>query len=1066
MIHFTRWFARTLLHVVIYLCVLSMPVQLYSQQKQIKGTVRALDTKEPVAGASILLVGSAKGTSTRDDGTFVISAQVGDKLLITAVGYLRTEVAVKNQTEIDIDLPVDGKVMETVVVTTALGIKREQKALGYSVTSVAGETITNAPANNWTNALSGRVAGVNLLKSGGGPAGSINIVLRGENSLTGSSNALIVVDGAIISGSSGKITGTGSSSYLQGESPVDFGSSLSDLNPDDIESVTVLKGPGAAALYGARGANGAIIITTKNKKNANRKATANFSSNLMLESINHWPDYQYLYGQGTALQHTWYSYLDTEDGPSTRSTSSAWGPLFNGQQYFQYDPVTRAKSNNRLPWIAYPDNRKDFFQQGSTLTNTVAVEAGDKNNNIRLSYTNLNNKWIIPNTGYARNTISLSANKKVTKKLQLTTKINFTNKFSNNLPSTGYNNQSIMYFIRGMTPNISLDWFKEYWVPGRENIEQTRPFSSLLDNPYLIANEMLNGSNRNGWVGNVSASYTFTKRLSLMVRGALDASKEDRAQQRSFGTNKFAEGMYRSQNIKSREQNIDFLFRYSQNMGKNIKSNYSFGGSRLYNKYDRLDSRADQLAKPGIYTLENAKNFVLIRPYHSEYRVNSMYGMAQFTWKDFVYLDITARQDWTSVLATPTSAANTGFFYPSINLSTVISDKIDLGKTISFLKLRTSYSSVGSGGDRPYLTSYIYDSTLFTGGLSNPSAIANPDLRPLRTNSMEVGMDMRFFKNRYGIDIALYRNNTKDQIFIVPIDRASGFNGFVGNAGLVRNKGIEVQADAQIIKKKKGLNWKLYGTFSTNDNKVVSLTEGIDVHVMSTGPANRGSIEARPGGSMGDLYGIGYERSPDGKIVYNEQGLPIRTTTIKYLGNVNADWKAGIGSECKIGNLRFNFLFDGQKGGIAYSLTHAVLAEEGKLMKTVPGRYNGIIGDGVMLDAATQKYIPNTTLVTNIQSYYDAHFNRDNVEANTFSTDFIKLREARIDYTLPTSVMRKVSMSRATIGVYGRDLFVFSNWPSFDPEFGTLNDGEINAGFEIGQFPSTRSYGVSLSLTF
>jgi hypothetical protein len=300
----------------------------------------------------------------------------------------------------------------------------------------------------------------------------------------------------------------------------------------------------------------------------------------------------------------------------------------------------------------------------------------------------------------------------------------------------------------------------------------------------------------------------------------------------------------------------------------------------------------------------------------------------------------------------------------------------------------------------------------------------------------------------------------------VPIDRASGYAATIANAGLVKNQGIEIKLEGNVFKSKKGFAWDVFATYAANVNKIVDLIEGVDTYVMSTGPANRGSIEARPGGKMGDLYGIGYLRSPDGRIVYNTQGLPMRTTEIKYLGNTNAKWKGSVGSEWKFKNFRLNVLMDGQFGGVAYSLTHAVLMEEGKLKKTIPGRYNGIVGDGVQYDAVTDKYSTNTVVATNIQAYYDAHFNRDNVEANTFSTDFIKLREARLDYTFPKSITSKLKLQRAAIGIYGRDLFMITNWPAFDPEFGTLNDGQINAGFELAQFPSTRTMGVSLTVGF
>ena len=1052
------------------LCILSllmflMAAPVWAQQKTVTGVVRNAEDGTPLALASVTVKGTKIGTTTNEKGVYSISATEGQTLVVSAVGFTPMDLKVGSQSVIDFSLKGNSTELEGVVVT-ALGIKREEKALGYSVTKVKGEDITDAQSNNWTNALTGKVAGVNLVKSGGGPSGSNKIVLRGENSLTGSSDALIVVDGVVISGGSGRMTGTGSSSYLQGESPVDFGSSLNDINPEDIESVTVLKGPGAAALYGSRGSNGAVIITTKSGKPIQKGLGITFNSNVTLETINRWPEYQYKFGQGASMQDTWYSYNASEDGQSTRSTSSAWGPAFKGQSYYQYNPVTRTKGEVRTPWVPYEDNRKDFFQMAKTFTNSVTIEGGNKMTQARLSLTNLTNEWIIPNTGYKRNTVALSVSQNVSDKLQIASKVNYTNKYSDNLPSTGYNNQSIMYFIRGMTPNMNIDWFKDYWVPGQEHLAQTRPFSSLLDNPYLISYEMLNKSNRHGIIGNISATYNFTKDLSLMVRTSMDYATEARSQQRPMGTQKFVDGMFRSQNIFTQEINSDFLARYKRDFGNKFSANISAGGSRLNNRYNKDENRADQLLYPGIYNLANRKNQLVSLPIREEFQVNSLYALAAFEYDRFLFLDGTARKDWASTLAAPGFDNPTGFFYPSVNLSAIISEKVKMPYPVTFVKLRTSMAQVGSGDKTPYRTAYAYLPTQFTGGQANPTAIANPFLRPIMINSKEVGLDLRLFKNRLGLDVAVYQNNTREDIFQVPIDPASGYSASVENAGLVRNKGIEVQLDGTVLQLKNGLTWNIFGTYAANTNKIVRLSEGIDAYVMATGPANRGSLEARPGGRMGDLYGIGYERTEDGQIIYNDQGLPTRTQTVKYLGNVNPDWKGSIGSEWKYKNFRLNVLADGQFGGIAYSLTHAVLAEEGKLEKTVPGRYNGIIGEGVRFDAASNKYVKNDILATNIQAYYDAHFNRDNIEANTFSTDFIKLREVRLDYTFTPRILRKVGLQKTVIGLYGRDLLVRSNWPSFDPEFGTLNDGQINAGFEIGQFPSTRSFGASLTVGF
>jgi TonB-linked SusC/RagA family outer membrane protein len=1036
-----------------------------AQEKTVTGVVTNAEDKTPLSGASVQIKGTQIGTTTDSKGAFSIKAENNQTLVVSAIGFNPMEKKPGNQSTLDFELTSSSTELEGVVVT-ALGIRRDEKALGFSVSKVKGEEVTDAMSNNWTNALTGKVAGLNILKSGGGPSGTNKIVLRGENSLNGTSEALIVVDGVVISGSSGQMTGTGSSAYLQGESPVDFGTSLNDINPEDIESVSVLKGPGAAALYGARGANGAIIITTKSGNNRRKGLGITYNLNASMESVNRWMDYQNEFGQGATGQDTWYSYNDSEDGPSTRSTSSAWGPAFNGQSYYQYDPVTRTKGVTRTPWVPYEDNRRDFFVTGKNLINSVTIDGGSGNTTVRLSLTNLKNDWIVPNTGYSRNTVALSVNQKISDKFTIASKINYTNKKSDNLPSTGYNNQSIMYFIRGMVPNSNIEWFKDYWTPGQEDISQTRPFSSLLDNPYLISHEMLNASNRHGVIGNISATYNITKDLSVMVRTALDYASEYRTQQRPFGTNKFAEGMFRTQNIFTQEINSDFLIRYNKDITSKLSANFSVGGNSMSNRYIKDDLLANQLNFPGIYSLANNKNTLLASPYRSQYKVNSLYALAQFSYDDFLFLDMTARQDWSSTLASPTSVENTGFFYPSVNTSLIVSEILKMPAAISLLKLRGSWSRVGSGGIVPYRTSYTYNSSPFPGSVTNPSSIANPDLVALLTTSIEAGIDMRFFNNRIGLDVALYQNDTRNDIFLVPIDPSSGYSSVVSNAGLVKNKGIEVQVNGTIIKSKNSFGWDVFGTYTSNLNRVVELIDGTDTYVMSTGPANRGSIEARPGGRMGDLYGIGYQRAPDGQIIYNNQGLPLRTSSIIALGNVNPDFKASFGSEFKYKNFRLSFLFDGQMGGEAYSLTHAVLMEEGKLKKTIPGRYNGIIGDGVRWDVGSSKYVQNDVVATNIQSYYDAHFNRDNVEANTFSTDFIKFREARIDYSLPKSLLSKLKLQKATIGLYGRDLFVITDWPSYDPEFGTLNDGQISAGFEIAQFPSTRSLGVSLTVGF
>lgn len=1022
---------------------------------------RVVDAKgAALPGVSIRVKDSTLGTTTTNDGSYQLSVPNGSTLIFSFIGYVAEQLTVGDKTAYDVVLREDATSLDEVVVTS-LGIAREERELGFANAKISNEQLTEAKSNNWTDALSGKVAGLNLIRSGGGPAGSNRIILRGESSLAGDNDALIVVDGVVLGGSS-RATGNGSTAYLQSESPVDFGTSLNDINPEDIESVTVLKGPGATALYGARGGNGAVIITTKSGKARPKGIGVTFNSNSAFESISRWPDYQYEYGQGSAGEN-YYSYGNTADGPSTRSTSSAWGPKFNGQSFFQYDPATNAAGTERTPWVAQPNNRKDFFQTGKTFTNTVSIDGATDRTAVRLSLTNLQNTWIIPNTGYDRNTVALSASQKVTDKLRVSAKVNYTNRASDNLPSTGYNNQTIMYWSILQVPNGNLDWLRDYWAPGAVGVTQRYPFSSLVDNPYLIANEMLNKSNRNSLTGNVQVNYKFSKDWNLMLRSALDYSYEARSQQRPKDTERYKDGMFRTQSIFSQEVNHDFLLQYSHTFGK-FDVSASAGGSSLRNRYDKNELRAERLLYPQVFTFANSRDLPVVLPYRADFAVNSFYGLATVAYRKFLYLDLTGRQDWTSTLATANSVqASRVPFYPSASLSTIVSDLVPLPEVVSFAKLRASWARVGSGGTTPYLTAYTYAvATGFPSGLSNPASIANAGLKPRSTESIELGADLRFLRNRIGLDVTVYRNNTSNQILSAPIDRSAGYNEVVINAGLVRNQGLEIQANGTVLANPQGLGWRVYSTFTANRNKVVELADSLLTYQLQRGPGGRGTVEARPGGSMGAIYGRGYERAPDGQIIY-ENGYPVLGDASKYLGSALPQWKASAGTEFSYKSLRLSVLFDGQFGAKAYSLTNASLAEGGKTTATLPGRYNGIIGQGVIRNS-DGTFRPNDVVADNIVNYYTIHYGRDNVEANLFRTDFIKLREMRLDYALPAPLLSKLHLTQASVGVYGRDLLIISNWPAFDPEFGTLNNGSIDLGFELGQFPSTRTVGVNLTV--
>jgi len=1024
---------------------------------------------QPIPGITLVANKKALGV-TNEQGTFSVKVPKGTSVSFEMLGYTpAVRVAGTNLTNLTIRMVSSSSELNEVVVT-ALGIKREEKSLGYATTTVQGESLTDAASANWTDALSGKVAGLNMVRSGSGPGSSNKIILRGENNLTGDNEALIVLDGVVLNNSSGRrsanasdnVYGTGSDNM-----PVDYGSSINDINPEDIESVTVLKGPGASALYGQRGANGAIIITTKSGSTQKKGIGASFSSRAEMEQVNRFPELQGEYGQGLAGAD-YYSFGTSLDGASTSGTSSAYGPRFNGQSFFQYDPSTQTVGKERTPWTSY-NNANDYFVNGSMFTNSVTLDGGSDKNTARFSVTDMRNTWIMPNTGYGRNNVALSFNSKVSDKLTIMTKVNYQNRRSDNMPAVGYGNQSIMYWYIFWQPNADLNWLKNYWVNGAEGVTIKYPFSSFPENPYAIAYEFLNTQDRNAVTGNVQASYNITKDLNLMVRASVDLGYETREQKRPFdaGT-RLPKGSYRTQNMYNQESNLDYLLRYNKKINSDFNFSITAGGSILRNVYHRNSIAADSLNAPGIYSFSNTAGPLAISPLRTKYNFNSLLGLASLAYKDYLFLDLTGRNDWNSVLATPDRTENAGFFYPSANVSFVASDLFKFPSQVDMVKFRFSASQVGSGGTTPYLTSYNYPvagAGNYPGGaLTNPTLLPNANLKPLKTTTYETGLDLRFFKSRLTVDAAYYFGTTRNQHLRRIVDRSSGYNQVLINAGAVQNTGFELALNGTPFKSQRGLSWTVFGTFSTNKNKI---TELLDSNViLRNGPVAGGQIVARIGGSMGDMYGRGYVRSPDGQVVYDgSTGVAKITDEVVYLGNTIPKFRFSLGNDFKYKQFKLNVLFDAQIGAVAHSLTNYKMVEQGKLKSTLPGRYSGIIGNGVIQNT-DGSYRTNDVLTFDLDAYYRSHMGADNAEGSTFSTDFVKFREASLYYTFTPKLVKRLGLQRVTAGVYGRNLFIWSPWPMFDPEFGTLAGTDIVQGFETGSFPSTRNMGVSLVVGF
>lgn len=984
-------------------------------------------------------------------------------LFLSVLGLVSVNMAAQQQVKKDSIKTIDE------VVVTALGIKRQDRSLGYVAETINSDELLKTQNNNWSQALEGKVAGLKIQTAGAGPLGSSIIKLRGDISMNpDQNNALIVVDGVPLNNNT---TGTGFSSYGAGakaDLPIDYGNGINTINPDDIESVTVLKGSTASALYGSRGAGGAIMITTKSGKSRKGKVQVSLNSYSSYDTVLKWPDYQYEYGQGTMQKDTkgnyFYSYQASADGVNTGGTSSAFGPRFAGQYYFQYDPTIEGQSAERKLWQPYKNNIKDFWETGTTFSNNISVEASNDNTAFRSSLTYLKNEWMMPNTGFDRFNAAFSVDHKLSEKLKMGIKLNYNKTKSDNLPATGYSNQSISYFMIFQNPNVDLSWYRPIWKKGQEQIDQVHPFSSFIDNPYLIAYEMLNGVDKNFLTGNVNLNYKITKNLEVMVRSGMELNNELRTQKRPWSSANYLQGMYREQHIRLMDLNNDVLFTYKKQFNEDFDFSASVGGNIRYTEYTMNDYLAEGLLKPGVYTMPNAISTIIKFATPKDKQVNSSYALATLGYQNKMFLDLTARNDWSSTLP----KENRSYFYPSVGTSFILSDIFKLtSDKFNYWKLRASWSKVGNDTD-PYLLIKYYNNSDFNGSVESPSLYPNPNLRPNMISNMEAGMDISILKNRINYTITAYQNNSKDQIVKIPTLWETGYSNRMINAGEVRNRGLEMSLNTFPVRNK-NFSWSVNANWSMNTNKILSLPEEFKGE-----PYTMGSVggvvyyNAFVGGSLGDMYGYGLMYSPDGQVIYNAtDGLTGKPTQMKKIGNAYAKWRAGIQNEFKYKNFTVSFSFDGQYKGMAYSQSHHKMSEQGKLGHTLAGRDNPgglIIGNGVVQNP-DGSFSPNTKGIL-ASAYYADYYRRANVETNTFDTSFIKLRDARIAYTFPKNITEQLKITDLTLSLFGRNLWMWTKFPLFDPEAATLNDNQITPGVEMGQLPTARTVGIQLNVKF
>lgn len=1071
---------------------------------QVRGNVLD-ETGEPMIGVGVTTVTGKTRTGTMTDvnGNWSMTAPPDGMLEFTFLGYVTKEVNVNNRGVINIAMEPDRNELDAVVVT-ALGLTREEKSVGYAIGKLSGEAVNNSVSSNWLSNMSGKVAGLNFDHASAGPGGSVRATLRGEASLSYDNNsALFVVDGVPIY-TDMEASNSGSVAFNT-DAPIDYGNGASDINPEDIESISVLKGPAATALYGSRAANGAILITTKSGKSA-KGIGVTFSSSVSFEQAGYWPDFQTQYGAGNGNagnleQQRYYNYWSVpaaaaSDGIACTGrvySRTGWGAKFDGQMFYQYESRDWDTGiYTKLPWV-YRDWYKGFFETGVTYVNSVAISANTgKGTSMRFSFKDNRNDWIVPNTGFTSQSFNASVKSKINKAITLNLKVNYFRKDSDNLPMSGYNAASPLYTLI-WNPNV-VD-VKSYWNEysnGRikQMYDEGTPTylinSTYADNVYMQVYEQLNTMDRDRVYGTADVTFNIWKeKLTFRIKTGMDMNMEFRTQKKPFHSNGYQFGYYKEQTIRNFEMNNEFLLTYNDNFG-DFAVNASFGGNDYAKNYQSITLATPDGLLFEEYVLANSRAKIKPLASRSNKRVESLFGIISLSWKNMVFIDVTGRNDWSSTLA----PGNNSYFYPSVGGSVILSEAFRFTEKMpwfNMLKVRGTWANVGNDTN-PYQIVQTYTNSQFDGTFHLNTSIKNHDLKPENIESWEVGVEGKFLDNRIGFDIAYYDSKTTNQIINVPIDYATGANSRVVNAGCVTNKGIEISASFNPVRKK-DWNWKINLNWAKNWNKLVALAEGVDLWQMNSSLTVSGNIYiyAMPGTELGRLYGRGYERAPEGAfytdadgskvdcsgqvIVNKSTGNPELSSAENVLendfGSIYPDWNGGFSTSLTWKSLTFNAAFSYQWGGKTYSMTHFALAYQGKLNNSLEGRYAGLIHDGVNLNP-DGTYSKNKTITTDVVDYYNTYvYARENAENNIFDTSFLKCTEMRLDYSLPKRICEKSRVLQgASIGLFVSNPFCITKFPMYDPEAGTLVGSSVKRGIEAGAYPMTRTYGLNLKLSF
>jgi TonB-linked SusC/RagA family outer membrane protein len=963
----------------------------------------------PLAGVNILIKGTSRGTATDESGRFSINAEHGQVLQISSIGFVSTEVTVGSQTVYQIHLTGENKSLNEVVVT-ALGIRKAVKSLTYSMDNVKGDELNKAKETNVINSLQGKVAGITITKNAVGPGGDSKVLLRGNRSINNSNEPLYVIDGVPLSGNVGM------------------------LNSDDIESMTVLKGASAAALYGSQGQNGAIIITTKRGKAG--ETIVNYIGNYTIDKAAVLPDLQFEYGQGDA-------------GIYDESSERSWGPKITGQEVELWNGHT-------VKMAGQPDRLKKFFRAAGTLNNTLSLQGGNDKVQSYFSYSNTLAQGIMRNNDMTRHNIDWKITNNITPKLSFFSKLSYIYEKVDNRVSPGDGGTYALPSIFRSPVTIPLSEMEQYSYideNGNERQSYWNPGSSVQLNPIWALHRVLNSQRRDRFLGLLSFKYEFNDWLNLQVRGSMDKLMQSN-EFKVFADNYFSQvgSDYDRTTARNLGINVDALLSFHHSLGKEFDVTGNVGASLQESRFENTSASANGLNKANFFFMTNAKSPFLSNSYGRRPQVQSLYATTTFGYKEYLFLDLTARNDWSSALP----EANRSYFYPSIGLSGIISDMVELPDWVTYGKARITYASSGFGGTQ-YLDRVYY--SVGTGGSISRSDIRSlGDYKPELTHSVEFGLDWRFLQNRAGFDITYYNTRTKDQLLLIGVPLFTLASQKYINAGLIKNRGIEITADYSPVKTN-NFTWTVAGNYAKNVNKVEKLTDENKSVIIGAGDAVY-LIKVDEGSSYGDVYVRGWQRDDQGRRLVEDDGSPTLTDgTNAFVGNYNPDFMAGLSNTFKYKAFSLSFLIDHRQGGVVISGTQALIDADGHSKASLQGREGGIVLDGVTHDGGK-----NTTPIA-AQDYFGLIGGRYPIaEFYSYAATNTRLRELVLTYSLPKTLLDKTKfIKRADVSIVGRNLFFFHKDAPIDPE---ITRGVNGGGLEYAQLPSTRNYGINLNVSF